>query len=57
MVYFPLLLMNRLNDDIDFNRWVGACLSKAGPTMANLVVFFSSDSLQVEIPFLYLITV
>ena len=29
-----------------FGRWVGAwCLSVAGPTLAQLVVFFSSDYL------------
>ena len=31
---------------LSFNRWVGAwCLSVAGPTMAQLAVFFSSDYL------------
>ena len=31
-----------------FNRWIGAwCLSVAGPTMAQLEVFFSSDYLWV----------
>ena len=36
-----------------FNRWVGAwCLSVAGPTVAQLEVFFSSDYLWVMSPFL-----
>ena len=38
--------------------WVGAsCMSKAGPTMAQLKVFFSSESLCVESLFLCFITV
>ena len=36
-----------------FDRWVGAwCLSVAGPTVAQLEVFFSSDYLWVMGPFL-----
>ena len=41
-----------------FNRWVGAwCLSVAGPTVAQLEVFFSSDYLWVMSPFLCFIIV
>ena len=41
-----------------FNRWVGAwCLSVAGPTVAQLEVFFSSDYLWVVSPFLCFIIV
>ena len=40
-----------------FNRWVGAwCLSVAGPTVAQLEVFFSSGCLRVVGPFLCFIT-
>ena len=43
---------------LSFNRWVGAwCLSVAGPTMAQLEVFFSSDYLWVMSPFLCFIMV
>ena len=41
-----------------FGRWVGAwCLSVAGPTVARLGVFFSSDCLGVMGPFLCFIMV
>ena len=41
-----------------FDRWVGAwCLSVAGPTVAQLEVFFSSDSLWVVGPLLCFIMV
>ena len=41
-----------------FDRWVGAwCLSVAGPTVAQLEVFFGSDCLWVGGPFLCFIMV
>ena len=41
-----------------FNRWVGAlCLSVAGPFVAQLEVFFSSDYMRVVSPFICFIIV
>ena len=45
----------RLNDgfDLKHNWWVDAwCLAVAGPTVAELEAFFSSDYLRVVSPFL-----
>ena len=39
-------LIQNVSGSTGFNRWVGACcLSVAGPTVAQLEVFFSSDYL------------
>ena len=43
---------------LSFDRWVCAwCLSVAGPTVAHLDVFFSSDYLRVVSPFIRFISV